>query len=300
MKIGMKRILKKILCMILGKKMWDSIRIIGHKNRAIKILSKRRFAHRGKETIQRINKLYANSCKFKKEIDFLNSYGYTTFPYEFSKEYTKLIKEAKCGYDEDDDFYVMYNEKKIYVSILEYVLLIIEQNNNSPHRYFSDDFTLNDGDVFVDIGAAEGLISLDVIDKASKIFLIEAEDRWKKKLEKTFLPYKDKVTIISAFAGDHDDSENVTVDSVLKNIDKPIVIKMDVEGNEKTVLKGMQGTLSRDNVKIAICTYHRFGDDIRFKEIFAEKGYVCSLTDGFMVRYEEPFFIKGLLRARKG
>jgi 16S rRNA A1518/A1519 N6-dimethyltransferase RsmA/KsgA/DIM1 with predicted DNA glycosylase/AP lyase activity len=46
-----------------------------------------------------------------------------------------------------------------------------------------------EGDVVVDAGAAEGNFALSVIDKASKVYIIEGDAGWCEALRQTFLPY---------------------------------------------------------------------------------------------------------------
>ena len=51
-----------------------------------------------------------------------------------------------------------------------------------PHCYQSERVKEDEGDAFVDVGTAEGLVALDVVDWISKVYIIESEHRWIKAL----------------------------------------------------------------------------------------------------------------------
>lgn len=83
------------------------------------------------------------------------------------------------------------------------------------------------------------MTSLEIVDKAKHVYLFEAEESWIGDLEKTFAPWKEKVTIVRKYVSDIDDDNNVRLDSFFnKSILKPTFIKIDVEGAEMNVLNG--------------------------------------------------------------
>lgn len=184
----------------------------------------------------------------------------------------------------------------------QYSQLLLEQNIDSPHRYFTENFHVSKGDVFVDVGAAEGMISLDVVELASKIYIIECEQTWIEWLLKTFAPYKDKICFINKFASDKNDDKNVTLDDLLKDETAPIFIKLDVEGMEETVLHGAKEVLSRKDTKVAICTYHGPEDAEKFRYKFKSEGYYTEFSKGYMAMVNDKGSAKfrtAMLRAWK-
>jgi len=82
--------------------------------------------------------------------------------------------------------YVMQEGKRLYfkkrwnVSRIKkaYADLLREQDENSPHRYLTNTFTVDKNDTIADIGAAEGNFSLSVVDKIRKIYLFERDNEW--------------------------------------------------------------------------------------------------------------------------
>lgn len=266
------------------------------------ILWWRKFKKLRKETVKNIVDYYADSEKYKNELMYLSRYGADYFPYLWSKD-KSFIWKIKCGggrSESENMPYVIRNNKKLFMEIRAYSQLMLEQHKESPHRYFTEKFKVNKGECFVDVGAAEGMISLDVIDEAEKVIMIECDPLWQRKLNKTFEPYSDKVTIISKYVSDVNDDQNITLDELLKDIKEPIVLKLDVEGMENVVLKGAQEVLRRKNTKVAICTYHKADDEVLFQKYFEELGYKTEFSDGYMAMVNEvepPYFRKALLRA---
>lgn len=245
--------------------------------------------------------------EFLPAVNYLKKNGSTFYPYEgniWGKR--PLMLKYLIRWDEQDEMYMSYRGKKLWCDFRIFVFLLIEQHKRSPHRYFTDSFHVEEGDIFVDVGTAEGLISLDSIDQVKKAYLLEGEEeKWRGLLEKTFSPYRDKTNIIYKFASDKNDSKNVTLDELLKDDmnAKGIMVKMDVEGSEMDVLRGAETLLQRDNVRFAVCTYHREGDEENFKRFFEERGYQTEFSDGYMwmplLAEKAPYFRRGVLRAWK-
>ena len=69
------------------------------------------------------------------------------------------------------------------------------------------------GKSLLDVGSAEGIFTLDVIDLIEHAYLFECDDEWVEALEATFLPWKDKITIVRKYVSDMDDENNTTLDS---------------------------------------------------------------------------------------
>ncbi len=109
--------------------------------------------------------------------------------------------------------------------------LLREQDAASPHCYRTDGFEVEEGDVLLDVGSAEGIFALDNIERVSRVILFETDEAWIGALRKTFEPWKDKVTIINKFASDTDGPDTVTVDTALQEVNGGAVfLKLDVEG----------------------------------------------------------------------
>lgn len=154
--------------------------------------------------------LFAYACgnlnDYRKEIMYIAKHGVSMFPYSFSRKYTRF--ECKISFDDKrGEIFVLHKGKRLYFPKdmtgedvkKAYKQLVMEQEADSPHRYWSNLNEPKNGDVFIDIGAAEGIIALDLIDIVDKVILVEYEDRWKAALEATFAPYKNRVEIIGAY-----------------------------------------------------------------------------------------------------
>lgn len=247
------------------------------------------------------------SADYSAAIDYLEKNGPNFYPYPGSIWTKKcLLLKYPIFWDKQEDTYMYYQGKRIYCTFRTLAAILTEQHIRSPHRYFSDSLHVEQGDIFVDAGAAEGLISLESVDKASKVYLIEAnEERWKPLLEKTFSPYREKTEIVYKYASDKNDEKNITLDELLKDDREAgrVVIKLDVEGWETNVLKGAEKLLQRDNVSFVVCTYHKDGDAEKFRQFFEENGYQTEFSQGYMwvplFSDNPPYLRKGVLRAWK-
>lgn len=120
--------------------------------------------------------------------------------------------------------YVIHEKKRLYFpkdweieNIRSYYNnLCIEQDKDSPHRYETDRFVVQEGDVIADVGAAEGIWALHNAEKAEKIYLFECDKKWIATLQKTFEPWKEKYVIIDKYVSNTNDDKNVTLDSFLR------------------------------------------------------------------------------------
>ena len=159
--------------------------------------------------------------------------------------------------------------------------------------------TFNLGGVLYDVGAAEGLFSLLLVDKCKKIYLFENDHRWMKCLNMTFAPYKDKVEIISKTVGDG--QNGMCLDDFCEDKEFPGIIKMDIEGYEASALRGMDKLLDSNNdLTMLICTYHRQDDWDQFEKLLKNKGFNVSPSDGYFWHMPDPmppFFRHGIMRA---
>lgn len=208
------------------------------------------------------NKRYDDT--YKQEMTYIIQSGkYNVIPYEWTEEYK--AREIKVLFDKSCNMnYVIHNKKRLYFPrgfskpFIQsyYCSLLIEQDKRSPHRYFSD-ITADEKSVFVDVGAAEGIVSLDLVDKVGKVIMLECDKRWKDALEKTFEHYKEKVEIVPMFAGNVNEKNVCKLDSLLDKkefADSRFILKMDVEGSEREVLEGAKKN-SDSQIEIRVCLY---------------------------------------------
>lgn len=214
--------------------------------------------------------------------------GLDVFNYPFADNYEK---EADIQIDEEAGLYFLVHKgKKMYFpttfkskeSVNKYYnSILLEQDAKSPHRYLSEDFNVKEGDVVVDVGVAEGNFAIEVVDKVSKLYLIEADDNWIKALEYTFKDYTDKVVIIKGFVSSYCDGNTITLDSVIHT--RVDFIKMDIEGNEWDALQGAEKIIQdSSDIKFAICSYHRNFDQ-ELIESFMDKNNISHWTSkGYM------------------
>ena len=272
--------------------------------------------------IESMHRFYdgSDSEQYRDELEYVFQHGLQVFPYESLKS----LESVECGYDRHLRMpYVVHNKKRLYfpkdysVEKVErqyrhYIekenLLCGNYTKKMPHCYQTEEFKVNEGDVFVDVGAAEGLVALDVIDRASKVYIIESERRWIKALRATFEPYKDKCVIIQNLVTDIDGRNSVTLEHLLKDeTSRPVFVKMDIEGFENKVIGSSKDFLSRrDNIKLACCTYHQDEDARTLELLFSQLGYHYEFSDGWMLfsKYDKsllkpPFFRHGIIRAWK-
>lgn len=231
-----------------------------------------------------------DDLKKREVIQYLKKNDARMFCYYFPEKY--LHNEVKVVFDDKEQMnYVLHDGKRLYLpkkfpneKIMReyYNSLCLEQDFESPHRYQSEQLHVNDGDVILDVGAAEGFFTLSVIDKISYAYLIEADCEWEKALQATFRPYKDKVKIISKFASDIDGKDEITIDSILKN-ERIDFIKMDIEGAEQKALKGAVNTLITQSVKCSVCTYHKDNDFDEISAFFDNMHYQCESSEGYIL-----------------
>lgn len=159
--------------------------------------------------------------------------------------------------------------------------LLAEQDVRSPHCYRHNGYGVREGDVVADVGAAEGIFTLDVIDIAGKVYLIEADEEWLEALQQTFRNDRDKVQIIYGFADCVAEGDRVTLDSLFS--EEINYIKMDIEGYEKPALQGAERILTDcKDLRCAICAYHCHGDEEWIQSFLQGCGFVTDVSEGYM------------------
>lgn len=199
--------------------------------------------------------------------------------------------DVNVAYDEQFGLpYVIHNNKKMFFpkemseeGIKAYYRSnLLEQDIRSAHCYFTDMSIYPKGGTYVDLGAAEGNFSLDLIDRAGHIYLFEGDEIWKKPLNATFKPYADKVTIINKYVTDEESDTTTTLKHYFGADNLVHVVKMDIEGAETTVIRDNKAFFNEHfETTLVACTYHLENDEAEIKRIldnysFREQGWIMG------------------------
>lgn len=246
-------------------------------------------------------------------VSYIRKKGAHYFPYSFIEKYNpekiKVYTNEKCGLK-----YVLHNEKRLYFARETsafniqriYTNLLYEQDCKSAHCYQTETFRIEEEDILLDVGAAEGIFSLTVIEKVKKVYLFEVEERWLEALRETFKPWQDKVEIICKYVSDTDSEQTAKLDTVIKKLsNESLFLKLDVEGAEKLVIKGAYEILTSGNnkIKAAVCTYHNQDDHEELSAIMKDLGYRVSTSPGYMLFKQQnlapPYLRRGLIYCSK-
>lgn len=246
-------------------------------------------------------------------LKYIRKNGLKALPYNFIEKYKpekiEVYTDHDCGLR-----YVVHSGHRLYypremgkhLIRHTYAMIQCEQDKESAHCYLSGSFEVSLHSVIVDVGAAEGNFSLSAIEKAERIYIFEMEEQWKEPLEKTFEPWKNKVKVINKYVSDTDSENTIRLDTFLaeeKIGDENIFIKLDVEGAEALVLDGAEKTLAKENVKIAICTYHNQNDHEDLSAKMKNKNYRIETSQGYMLFHynglDAPYFRRGLIRCQR-
>lgn len=255
--------------------------------------------------------------EYESELNYLKKHGsLEMYPYEK----TNLLKNVQANFDSKKRMpFVMHDGKKLYfpedysieAAIKTYSYFVAGENilgdsylEKAPHQYITKQFNVHDGDIVLDLGAAEGLFMLDAVDKAKRGYLFEPNKYWAKALQATFEPYSDKIVFVDKFVTDKDSSNSITIDTCLKNESGNIFIKMDVDGYELSALNGSKTILKRnDDIRVVCCTYHNQDDANDINNLFKEINFYTAFSDGYVIffhdsRIKPPYFRKGVIRAK--
>lgn len=252
------------------------------------------------------------SLEEKEVLEYLKNNKVTVFPYDFKNKYNK--EETIVYLDDSNGLkYVYHEDKKLYfkrshtVGYIKslYNGLLLDQDKDSPHRYLTEDFNLNESDVIADIGAAEGNFSLSNVERVKKIYLFEYDEEWIEALRATFKPWQYKVEICNKFVSDTNSDTRISMDNFIKINNDISFLKVDIEGEELNFLKGAANFLNvKQNLKMAICTYHKQEDEKNITSILKNNNFEVNHSKRFMVfifdkNIKPPFLRRGLLRAQK-
>lgn len=243
--------------------------------------------------------------KFKNELDIIRKVGPTPYCWNFRNEYKKrditinFDDKAKLNYFDLEGkklfLPVEYSRRKLQKLVWS---LLIEQDIRSPHRYVQSAEELKDM-VLMDVGAAEGIFSLMVIEHVKKVYLFEFNPIWIRSLEATFAPYTDKVVIVPSKVGNPAEDQTISLAPFIsENQSDQIFIKLDIEGDEINALNSIKTLLlDNENIQLAVCTYHRPSDFDNISKILRSINYSVYSTDKTL--YFNGSFNKVLIKSRK-
>ena len=249
---------------------------------------------------------FLHKTEFHKLYVFMGRYGFSHLPYPFTLKYRS--KDVEVYFDKDYQlYYVMHQGKRLFFPSEDMTMWLIkngynelnkEQDLASPHRYVNNAEELR-GKTLLDIGAAEGIFALEVIEYVEKVYLFECDEKWIKPLEATFAPWKNKVKIIQKMVTDRDIDNEMSLYKLFEVEQlKNVFIKMDIEGNEQIVLNSSVDILAkRDDIRLAVCTYHLADDKEKIESLFVSLGYKYHFTNGYF--YIDRQFRKAVIRAGK-
>lgn len=212
----------------------------------------------------------------------------SSYPYTWEKEYTN--QHINVYQDDNTNLhYIIHNDKKLFFPKkvkhpnITYRNLLIEQDPRSAHRYLAHIEDISNK-ILIDGGSAEGLFSLDVINKVKHIYLIECDSDWIQPLKNTFAPFSHKVTIINKFLSSKDDDNNISLNKLLHELsNEDIFIKMDIEGFERVVLENAsESLLSHPSISGSICIYHNQEDESTINSILNQLNFKTTINQEYL------------------
>lgn len=228
------------------------------------------------------------------DISFMNQFQYAEASYEKVFWDTDnnmpyiVLENKRLYYPKNYSDFVIRNNEMFVISYRQ-----TEQHEKSPHRYLMGDIEIHEGDVVVDAGAREGDFALPYIDTIKKLYLFECDSDWVEALQMTYHDYKDKVVIVPKMLTDHENENMTTLDNVLSG-EKINFLKMDIEGAEVSALQAASETLNSINIRCAICSYHKSTDQRDIISLLKEKGFNCSVSNGYIVFVNDPHIFRDL------
>lgn len=216
------------------------------------------------------------------------------YPYTWELDYKPDFDNVMFS-EEQGLFYVNHRGKKLFfpksmgaerVAVL-YRSLLVEQDARSAHKYIDDTTNLL-GVHLIDVGAAEGIFTLENIEIIDKATLFECDPEWTMALQATFYPYRDKVQIVNKYVGKIDGDDFTTLDSYFGESARELLpetklfVKMDIEGYERDALVGAETIMKRNDIHGSICIYHLGDDEKVITSNLRSKGLDFSIVSGYI------------------
>lgn len=176
------------------------------------------------------------------------------------------------------------------------------RRTKSPHCYVTESHHPEAEDVIVDIGCSEGFFSRSFASIAKKIYLFEADPKWRDPLGETFRDCSDKVVFTEKFVGARTNEREARLEDILPSSNNDqYFMKMDVEGAEREILESSSKFLTSNKVKMSCCCYHRQDDARYLTKLLRGLGFATRYSEGWMLPYDSrtfPFFRRGVIYAR--
>lgn len=196
---------------------------------------------------------------------------------------TSLGKKKKMYFPRDYRFKIL-NDKFVIRD------LWANQYYSSPHAYVRENHDVKKGDIILDAGVCEGNFSLRYIDIVKKAYMVECDPIWEEPLYYTFKEYKDRIKMFSKQLSDRDGSTEITIDTLTDG--HPLdFVKMDIEGAEIRAILGGKKTFTDNNIRCSICSYHKYQDEERIRELLQTYGYKTWTSKGYLVfMWDEDIF----------
>jgi len=204
--------------------------------------------------------------EIKKISEYVRSHPKSIMPYDFTEKYKILTVEISR--DTKSKFIrAKVNGKSIYFPVSfteEYVLEsvrvdLMEQDDQSPHRYIHLPGEKFSGRYAVLAGASDCMFALDVVQNFEKVFLFEADKRWHGPMRETMKEFSDKIKIVPKRIGDNDSEKSVRLDTFFQRRYKDVnFIQADIEGNEVKMLSGARKLFEEAvDLKLSVSCYHQ-------------------------------------------
>ena len=233
-----------------------------------------------------------NTARFKVLLKYINSNNNVSF-FELLKflvsfpHYLKVRKYIDKTLFSNGEYNIIYFKNIMYplyfpknykiISLNQTILETFDKNN--WHYYELSETMVNEKDIVVDCGSAEGLFALSCFQRAKHVYAIEPLRSFVNCLELTFKEITN-VTIIDKALSDtayschiiddgissylveepNDDSFEVdvtTLDDLFYTQKIPITyVKIDLEGFDLKALIGAENLIKKNKPKIAITVYH--------------------------------------------
>lgn len=210
-----------------------------------------------------------------------------SFPYEQEKYMSELgfnQEENVFGYIQNG-ITLYFPEKSVSrMDELDHRVygLLVEQDPRSPHRYLNERMDVQEGDIVIDAGVAEGNFAASVVHKCKKIYFVECDSDYMDVLKISFKDYLDKIVFVNKYLDSYDDDDHITIDTLL-NGETVNYIKMDIEGSEVAALQGAAQTLKNSSdLKCNICSYHNLQDYDKIVEILSKYEMEIEHSPGYM------------------
>ena len=234
-------------------------------------------------------------------------------PYAFTNKYKvmaiEISRDKKTGFirarvdDRNIYFPASFSEKYALESVR---VGLMEQDEQSPHRYIHSPGEKFSGKYAVLAGASDCMFALKVAPNFEKIFLFEADKRWHEPMLETMREFVDKLEIVPKWIGDTDSVTSISLDSFFSQRYQNVnFIQADIEGDEMKMLFGAQKLIeSAEDLKLSLSCYHKAHHEQEIGDFLRARGFFVRPSEGYMLlwmqhRLQYPYLRRGLIYAGK-